>query len=182
MPHAAEEAQPPETDVARVERGRLLQATRNSALQALDSTWRLDGLTPAGGGRLGAARRLLMERLVWPLLHPLIARQQEHNAAAIRAAYASAEYQDQLAGDLGAAVGRAHQRLDDLLRGIDELNERSVRERHLLSQQVRDFAEQLAGLEEAEQQLRAALRGEPAPPPAQGGEGEQAPAAGEGRP
>ncbi len=166
MTQAPEQTQPQETDVARLERGRLLQATRNSALQALDGTWRLDGLTPAGGGRLGAVRRLLMERLVWPLLHPLIARQQEHNAAAIRAAYASAEYSDQLAGELTVAVRQAHQRLDDLLKGLDGLNERSVRERHLLGQQVRDFAEQLAGLEEAEQQLRALQRGEPAPPPA----------------
>lgn len=170
-------AAPPEADVARTERAQLLMATRNAALQALDTTWRLDGLTPAGGGLLGAARRLLMERVVWPLLHPLIARQQEHNAAAIRAAYAAAEYQDHLISDLSAAVAHAqhrvalaHQRIDDLLSGVAELNERSVRERHLLAQQIRDFAEQLAGLEEAEQQLRAILRGEPAPPPSGGQE------------
>jgi hypothetical protein len=165
MSKPPEPATPPETDVARVERGRLLQTTRNTALQALDTTWRLDGLTPPGGGRLGALRRLLMERLVWPLLHPLLARQQEQNAAAIRAAYASAEYHDHLSGELSGVIGRAHQRLDDLLSGLEALNERSVRERHLLGQQLRDFAEQLAGLEEAEAQLRAQLRGEPAPPP-----------------
>ncbi|HMQ31298.1 MAG TPA: glycosyl transferase family 1 [Chloroflexaceae bacterium] len=164
-------APPPESDVARVERGQLLQTTRNSALQALDTTWRLDGLAPAGGGRLGAARRALMERLVWPLLHPLIARQQEHNAAALRAAYAAAEYQDHLA----AALGHARQRIEDLHKGLAELNERSVRERHLLAQQTRDFAEQLAGLEEAEQQLRALLRGEAAPPPSGGQETGEAP-------
>ncbi|NTU85618.1 MAG: glycosyltransferase family 4 protein, partial [Chloroflexales bacterium] len=170
MSKPPEQAPPPETDVARIERRRLLQTTRDSALQALDTTWRLDGLTPAGGGRLGAARHLLMERLVWPLLYPLIARQQEQNAAAIRAAYAAAEYQDhlisELSGTLHDTAKHLGKRLDDLLAGIDELNGRAVRERHLLSQQVRDFAEQLAGLEEAELQLRALLRGEPAPPPA----------------
>lgn len=166
MSQEPEQRQEPETNIAAVERGRLLQATRNSALQALDTAWRLDGLTPSGGGRLGAVRRLLMERLVWPVIHPLIARQQEYNAATIRAAYATAEYQDHLA----AAAGHAHSRLDDLARGLAELNERAVRERHLVAQQVRDFAEQLAGLEEGEQQIRALLRGEAAAPPSGDGE------------
>ena len=177
MSKPPEPAPPPETDVARIERGRLLQTTRNTALQALDTTWRLDGLTPTGGGRLGGLKRLLLERLVWPLLHPLLLRQQEQNAATIRAAYATAEYHDHLSSTLGGTLhdsvnqidGRIvllNQRLDDMLTGISELNERSVRERHLLSQQVRDFAEQLAGLEDAEAQLQAQLRGEPAPPPA----------------
>lgn len=124
---------PQPLDVALVERSRLIQATRNAALQALDSTWRLDNLNSPARGLLGRLRRLLQDRVLWPLLYPLLARQQEQNAAVIRAFYANAEDHDQL--------------------------------RNLIGQQVRDFTAQLAALEESEVQLRALLRGEPAPPP-----------------
>jgi hypothetical protein len=120
-------------------------------------------------GRLGTLRRLLLDRVLWPLLYPLLARQQEQNAAVIRAAYATAEYHDHLVGQLGASLAQAAdmlgKRADDLGQGLGELNERTLRERHLVAQQVRDFAEQLAALEAAEEQLRALMRGEPAPPP-----------------
>ncbi|MFQ3662334.1 MAG: glycosyltransferase family 4 protein [Chloroflexaceae bacterium] len=184
------EAAPPPTDVALVERGSLLMATRNAALQALDATWRLDSLSGPVSGRFAGLQRRLLERLVWPMLYPLLARQQEQNAAVIRALYASAEYGDYLAqsvahlkDQLALTAQRLNLRLDHLdlrldhldlrvdhLReGLSELNERTVRERHLLSQQVRDFAEQLAGLEEAEMQLRALFRSD-APPAPQGEE------------
>jgi glycosyltransferase involved in cell wall biosynthesis len=156
-------------DVALMERETLLHATRNSAVQALEHTWRLDGLTPPGGGRLGGLRQRLLDRVVWPLLFPLIARQQEHNAAVLRAVYASTEQNDLLAdklAELSKRIGELRLRCDHLGQGLAELNERGVHERNLVAQQVRDFAEQLAGLEEAEVQIRALLRGEGAPPPA----------------
>lgn len=190
----------PPTDVTLVERSQLLLDTRNAALQALDRTWRLDNLSVPATGRLGHLRRLLMDRVVWPLLYPLLARQQEQNAATIRAFYAVAEYSDSLSLHLQHLHSRldylqqqlelvqlrlehlqqqvehtqlqlqhhfehAQLRLDHLQQGLVELNERTVRERHILSQQVRDFAGQLAGLEEAEIQIRAMLRGDPVPPP-----------------
>lgn len=169
-----EPAAPP-TDVALVERGKLILATRNAALQALDATWRLDGLSGPASGRFAALRRRLLDRVVWPMLHPLLARQQEQNAAVIRALYAGAEHGDYLAqriAQLKAQLALATQglerldlRIDHLREGLSELNERTMRERHLLSQQVCDFAEQLAGLEDAEMQMRALLRGEAPPAP-----------------
>ncbi len=180
------EAAPPPTDVALVERGNLLMSTRNAALQALDATWRLDGLSNLVSGRFAGLRRRLLERVVWPVLYPLLARQQEQNAAVIRAFYAGAEHADYLAqsiahlkdqlmltaqrldGRLDHLDGRLDHldlRIDHLREGLSELSERTVRERHLLSQQVRDFAEQLAGLEDAEMQLRALLRGDTPPAP-----------------
>jgi len=164
------EAAPPPTDVALVERGNLLMATRNAALQALDATWRLDSLSGPVAGHFAGLRRRLMERVVWPMLYPLLARQQEQNAAVIRALYASAEYGNFLAQSIAhlkdqvalttQRLDHLNLRLDHLREGLSELSERTVRDRHLLSQQVRDFAEQLAGLEEAEMQLRALFRGD----------------------
>lgn len=172
------EPAPPTTDVTLVDRGNLILATRNAALQALDATWRLDGLSGSLAGRFAALRRRLLDQVVWPVLYPLLARQQEQNAAVIRALYASAEHGDylaqsiaQLKGQLALTARRIDHlehldlRVDHLQEGLSELNERTVRERHLMSQQVRDFAEQLAGLEEAEMQLRALLRGEAPPAP-----------------
>jgi hypothetical protein len=52
---------------------------------------------------------------------------------------------------------------------MSDLNQRAVRERHLLAQQIRDIAEQLAGLEDADQQILARLLGEPAPLPVTAG-------------
>ncbi len=186
------EPTPPPTDVSLVDRGNLTMATRNAALQALEATWRLDGLSGPASGRFAALRRRLLERIVWPTLYPLLARQQEQNAAVIRALYASAEYGDHLAqsvtqlkGQLTLAfqqiadlkdqlvlavqrIDHLRERVDHLREGLLELNERTVRERHVLSQQVRDFAEQLAGLEDAEMQVRALLRGEAPPTPEEG--------------
>ncbi|NNJ09628.1 glycosyltransferase [Chloroflexales bacterium ZM16-3] len=160
-------------DVAKVERERLLSATRNAAIQSLEHGWRLDGLRAAGGGRLARLRRVIQERLLWPLLQPLLDRQQEQNAAVLRALYAMAEQGDHRQTNLAASGQRAtalgehaHLRIDHTLQGLAELNERSLRERHLLAQQLRDLAEQIAGLEEADIQTRALLRGDPVPPPA----------------
>jgi glycosyltransferase involved in cell wall biosynthesis len=127
----------------RTDRRQTLQEQRNRALQALEATWRLDQLTPPAHGVAGKVRNMALERFVWPLLAPLIARQRDHNAAVIRAAYATAEYQDLLSNDVARLIA-------------------AVR---LLAQQTRDIAEHMAGLEEADQHLRAALYGEQPPPP-----------------
>jgi glycosyltransferase involved in cell wall biosynthesis len=127
----------------RTDRRQTLQEQRNRALQALEATWRLDQLTPPAQGVAGKVRNTALERFVWPLLAPLIARQRDHNAAVIRAAYATAEYQDLLSNDVARLIA-------------------AVR---LLAQQTRDIAEHMAGLEEADQHLRAALYGEQPPPP-----------------
>lgn len=128
----------------RTDRRQTLQEQRNRALQALEATWRLDQLTPPAQGVAGKVRNMALERIVWPLLAPLIARQRDHNAAVIRAAYAMAEHQDRLSNEIARLIA-------------------AVR---LLAQQTRDIAEHMAGLEEADQHLRAALYGEqlPAPP------------------
>ncbi|MBO9336281.1 MAG: glycosyltransferase family 4 protein [Roseiflexus sp.] len=127
----------------RIDRRQTLQEQRNRALQALEATWRLDQLTPPAQGVVGKVRNMALERIVWPLLAPLIARQRDHNAAVIHAAYAMAEYQDLLSNDVARLIA-------------------AVR---LLAQQTRDIAEHMAGLEEADQHLRAALYGEQPPLP-----------------
>ncbi|MDW8234136.1 MAG: glycosyl transferase family 1, partial [Roseiflexaceae bacterium] len=100
-------------------------------------------LTPPAQELPGKARNFVLDRIVWPMLAPLIARQRDHNAAVIRAAYAAAEYQDHLSNDLTRIIA-------------------AVR---LLSRQTRDIAEQIAALHEADQHLRAALHGDSPPPP-----------------
>jgi hypothetical protein len=152
------EAQPVFEDVAQVQRGRLMHATRNAAIQAINHTWSLERLAAPPGGRLSGLRRLIRERLLWPLLHPLIARQQDQNAAVLRALYAIAEHSD----DQKATLGQAQQRIQSLA----ELIQRLQAERNMLAQQLCDMAEQLAGLEDADIQTRALLRGDPPPPPA----------------
>ncbi|MCS6842632.1 MAG: glycosyltransferase family 4 protein [Roseiflexus sp.] len=134
-------AQPVETP--QPDRRQALQAQRNSALQALEATWRLDQLTPPAQGLPGKARNFVLDRIVWPLLAPLIARQRDHNAAVIRAAYAAAEYQDHLSNDLTRIIA-------------------AIR---LLSRQTRDITEHIAELHEADQNLRASLYGDSPPPP-----------------
>jgi glycosyltransferase involved in cell wall biosynthesis len=128
----------------RTDRRQTLQEQRNRALQALEATWRLDQLTPPAHGVAGKVRNMALERIVWPLLAPLIARQRDHNAAVIRAAYATAEHQDHLSNEIARLIA-------------------AVR---LLVQQTRDMTEHMASLEEANRFLRAALYGEqlPAPP------------------
>ncbi|GIW01802.1 glycosyltransferase family 4 protein [Roseiflexus sp.] len=124
-------------------RRQTLQAQRNSALQALEATWRLDRLTPPAQGLPGRARNFVLDRIVWPLTASLIARQRDHNAAVIRAAYAMAEYQDHLSNDITRLIA-------------------AVR---LLSHQTRDLIEHITELYEADQHLRAALYDDPPPPP-----------------
>ncbi len=197
------EAPAPLVDASRVERGALLHATRNAALKALEQGWQLERLPSVSPGRLGRLRSLLLDRLVWPLLYPLLARQQEQNAAVIRALYAQAEQLDYVGGisnqvlqglidtqrrlnqlseeveQLQTALDRLEQRTQQteaqlaqlaaarqqIDERLDNLEQQALSTRHMLSQQIRDFAEQLAGLEAGEQQIRALLRGESAPPP-----------------
>lgn len=136
-------AEPSPPTEERSDRRQLLQEQRNRALQALEAGWRLDHLTPPARGVVGKVRNMALERIIWPLLAPLIARQRDHNATVIRAAYATAEHQDHLANEITRLIA-------------------AVR---LLAQQTRDIAEHMAGLEEADQFLRAALYGEQPPPP-----------------
>lgn len=177
-PHPA----PSQDDVARIERGQLLHAVRNSALNALEAGWRLDAHPAPAAGRLAGLRHFIQARIIWPLIYPLIARQQAQNAAMLRAFYATAEQVDHI-GSLSNQISQAttnlqkitqqltdalehvELRIDHTLEGVGELNERAIRERHLVAQQIQDFAEQLAALEDAEMQMRALLRGEPAPLP-----------------
>ncbi len=116
---------------------------RNRVLQTLDTTWRLDELTPPPRRMLGKVRNFFLDRVVWPMLAPLIARQRDHNAAVNHAVYAMAEYQDHLS--------------NELKRGMTAVR--------LLSQQTRDLAGHVVELEEAIQNLRSAIYGDPPPPP-----------------
>ncbi len=182
------ETPPAVEDAAQVQRGRLLHATRNAAIQVLEHSWKLEYHPARPSGRLAGLRQLFQERVLWPLLHPMlhpmIIQQQAQNVAVLRALYTLAEQNDYQQDGINATVrnminplstavqrvqGEAHVtnlRIDHTLQGVANLNQSVVRERHLLAQQIRDIAEQLAGLEDADQQILARLRGELAPPPA----------------
>ncbi len=59
--------------------------------------------------------------------------------------------------DAWGEVERSHARLDDFGQGLQQMNEQVLHQRHLVSQTLDEIAEQLAGLEEADDQLRALL-------------------------
>lgn len=59
--------------------------------------------------------------------------------------------------DARGEVERSHARLDDFGQGLQQMNEQVLHQRHLVSQTLDEIAEQLAGLEEADDQLRALL-------------------------
>lgn len=172
-------SEPHQNDVSQIERGQLLHAVRNSALQALEKHWQLRAPPVPATGRLTALRHTIQSRLLWPLIAPLMVHQQTQNAAVVRAFYALAEQNDYI-GTMGSQLmvavndlhATARQLRDDLARvdqrltaSVDELDHRVLCERHLVAQQIERFAEQLIALEEAAQQLRALARAEVAPPP-----------------
>lgn len=166
------QAPAPSEDVAQIEHERLLHATRNAAIQALEQTWNLNNLpTAAPTNRIERLLQVVRTRVLYPLLQPLMLRQQEHNAALLRSLYAIAEHNDHQR-NLVERTFQIHDhrllevnlRAQHLLEGLQGLNTRTLQERHLLAQQLRDVADQIVVLEESILQARAHARG-PLPPP-----------------
>jgi glycosyltransferase involved in cell wall biosynthesis len=125
-----------------------LDRSRNAAIGAQEQTWRI-AERPVGGGIFNRVRQLLINQLVRPFVLPLIEQQQEHNAAVLRTTYALAESADRRRSAINEQLAALHQRINELYERTDRLaqGEQTIR------QQVGEFAEQLAGLEEADTQL-----------------------------
>lgn len=134
-----------------------LDRSRNAAIAAQEQTWRI-AERPVGGGVLGRLRQLLINQLVRPFVLPLIEQQQEYNAAVLRTTYALAETADRRRSAINEQIAALHRRINELHERTDRLSDRADRlEQHeqAIRRQIGEFAEQLAGLEEADTQLLA---------------------------
>lgn len=72
----------------------LLEACRNAALAVQEHAWRLHE-HPATGGKFPRVRRFVIDQFVRPFVAPLLAQQQQYNAAVLRSLYAMNELQDE---------------------------------------------------------------------------------------
>jgi len=101
--------------------------------------------------------------------------QREYNAAALRSMYALSEQIDQttqllfnVASQYGNHINWLDQRVQELTQQVQELSQRSdmleFQEIHQIGQQIRDFADQIAGLEETTSQILVHIGGVHAPP------------------
>jgi glycosyltransferase involved in cell wall biosynthesis len=170
-----------------------LHAVQRAAIAVQDQTWRLQEPLP-GKGMLRRLRHVLIKRIVRPLVMPLIELQQEHNLAVLRSITVIAELAEhrriQLharVDELSNLVNRLEQQTtegNDLVKQIearlaeldkqiearlvelDKQIEPLTQNDRLMRQQLSEFAEQLAGLEDADTQLLAAISGEDRVPPA----------------
>ncbi len=138
-----------------------LEECRNAAIAVQEQTWRLQEPQPAG--RFARIRQFLIDQIVRPFVVPLIEQQQSYNTAVLRSLYAINQMGDQRY----TATNKRHQALSDtlleeilnriqLLERVKRLSGRvdQLRENSRMTQeQLADFAEQLAGLEEADSQL-----------------------------
>lgn len=113
-----------------------LKACRDAALDVQEKTWRLHE-QPVAGGKLQPLRRFLIDQIVRPFIMPLIQQQQDYNAAVLRSLYAINEIADQ--------------RRYDLEQQMVKIKENT----RMTKQQLAESAEQLAGLEDADNQLMA---------------------------
>jgi glycosyltransferase involved in cell wall biosynthesis len=176
------------TNAAQIEQERLLHMTRNSAVAALEETWRVSE-RPLPGGRLARLRQLFVDHLVRPFVQPLIEQQQAQNAAVLRAAYAINELNDyqriliersynmlrdaqnvqrQHFERLNEFTGQLEHlafRVGNIEQGMEVGSQQQLALIHQLAQQIRDFSLQLEGLEQTDAQLFAHMAGVPAAPP-----------------
>lgn len=83
----------------RDQRARERDAHRNELLQALAASYRLPE-PQAPAGLVGRVKRVLFDHLVRPFIAPLLAQQNEYNAAVVRAFDALAEHADSNRSDL----------------------------------------------------------------------------------
>jgi glycosyltransferase involved in cell wall biosynthesis len=147
------------------QRAELLEACRRAALAVQEHTWRLH--EPAlSSGKLKRLRRFLVQQIVRPFVMPLIEQQQEYNLAVLRSSHLLneqlREFEEQMHAltERWQALERELHRLHEQSQHVPTLNERmGAAEQHLrmIRQQLYEFTEQLAGLEDADSQLVAAL-------------------------
>ncbi len=142
----------------------LLEDCRNAAVAVQEQSWQLHE-QPLPSGRLSRPRQLMIDQVVRPYLVPLLEQQQTYNMAVLRSIYAINETADlqrnqsQALNDI--LLQTIRQRVNEIHARIQPLEQRTnyleIKNR-VLGQQLRDIAEQLAGLEDADSQLLAAIQ------------------------
>ncbi|WP_322495823.1 glycosyltransferase family 4 protein [Chloroflexus sp.] len=164
----------------------MLHKVRNDAIRAQEQIWKME--QPASGG---LPWRWVQQK-IWLLLMKF---QRDYNAAVLRSTYALAEQIDHTTRLLFDVSARLEQRAQTLEQRAQTLEQRAqtleqlaqelrlrvtnledgmqyhnhcqVAEIHQIGKQIRDFADQLAGLEETTAQVLARIGGVPALPPQQ---------------
>jgi len=135
-----------------------LQRVRNDAIRVQEQLWQIEPLVSTNPF-LRFVQRIILRLFANP--------QREYNAAALRSMYALAEQIDQLTRQMQELSQRSDMlelRVTNLESGLQDHNHRQVQEIHQIGQQIRDFADQIAGLEETTSQILAHIGGVHTPP------------------
>ncbi len=150
-----------------------LQRVRNDAIRVQEQLWQIEPSASANPF-LRFVQRIILRLFANP--------QREYNAAALRSMYALSEQIDQttqlLFNVYGNHINWLDQRVQELSQrsdmlelrvtnlesGLQDHNHRQVQEIHQIGQQIRDFADQIAGLEETTSQILAHIGGVHTPP------------------
>ena len=139
-----------------------LQRVRNDAIRVQEQLWQIEPSVSANPF-LRFVQRIILRLFANP--------QREYNAAALRSMYALSEQIDQttqllfnVASQYGNHINWLELRVTNLESGLQDHNHRQVREIHQIGQQIRDFADQIAGLEETTSQILAHIGGVHTPP------------------
>lgn len=155
-----------------------LQRVRNDAIRVQEQLWKIEP-SLSTNPLLRFVQRHILQLFTSP--------QRDYNAAALRSMYALAEQIDQttqllfnVASQYGNHINWLDQRVQELTRQMQELSQRSdmlelrvtnlesgvqdhnhrqVQEIHQIGQQIRDFADQIVGLEETTSQILAYIGG-----------------------
>jgi glycosyltransferase involved in cell wall biosynthesis len=114
---------------------RILTDCRNAAVMVQEETWRLHEPSLASG-RFARLRRFLVNQIVRPFVLPIVEQQQAYNTAVLRSMYAMNELSDDRYQQQGQVMSNLQQQTH---------------------QQLGDITEQLAGLEDADNQIIALL-------------------------
>ena len=153
-----------------------LQRVRNDAIRVQEQLWQIEP-SVSTNPFLRFVQRIILRLFANP--------QREYNAAALRSMYALSEQIDQttqllfnVASQYGNHINWLDQRVQELSQrsdmlelrvtnlesGVQDHNHRQVQEIHQIGQQIRDFADQIAGLEETTSQILAHIGGVHTPP------------------
>ena len=139
-----------------------LQRVRNDAIRVQEQLWKIEP-SLSTNPLLRFVQRHILQLFTSP--------QRDYNAAALRSMYALAEQIDQttqllfnVASQYGNHINWLELRVTNLESGLQDHNHRQVQEIHQIGQQIRDFADQIAGLEETTSQILAHIGGVHTPP------------------
>ncbi len=158
-----------------------LQRLRNDAIRVQEQMWQLDTLS-SSNRFLRFVQHYILQRF--------ITSQRDYNAATLRSIYTLAEqidhtaqllykvanqyehhinWLDQQVKGLSQQLHMLELRVSNIESGMQDHNNRQMQEIHQIAQQIRDFADQIAGLEDTTTQILAHIGGVPVPSPQQKG-------------